>query len=483
MAAPSNSKGKAQIAAAWDPSCSERLQILQDDKDHGAKFLPPLLTGNGGCNEHEFQALYFIVDAHNEYHDPQSPNKGDAKMLGKSCRSAIQGCLASWEDSDDPTLKSGANDKNLEYLKLSLAVLQLSDIFLPLLQQGQNLFMSSNSFQSADAFQRKGSVTAPLIRFLRYHYYPDILDHSELDNMLQAKQPEIYDDGHFDQHGGQSLFWVYVETLVLRGCLKQAWDVLKRHSVFQAALSALDDEEMSGESLSIVESFMALKHLMLNAPLPGGRDDAFDEEIFLPEDQGDTMEEDDDDLDARLGFEQGLKGLLVEPGDYLLWESGGGHDGPILHLDRLATADMKHREWQRFIRESFVNQINFGHRVPELGSILKIMMGETISVATQQSWMGRLCARLLYKTPFLAPRTMENLANREMDQSESEDGMFEILVSIMGGHASQTVEALYKLGGGSSAALPTTLVSTSTRKEERAHQSNFSPFFSSFSWP
>jgi len=453
--------------------------------------------------------LVAIVQAHRDYYDNQLLAAG-ARTLAQACRSATQDCLASWDEEwkNQMQAMNGEEGKdeddddasNLELLKLTLAVLHLSDIFLPLLHPQHHVLMASSpnenddpmrqqftGFSSPgassilDAFQKPGAVTAPLVRFLRYHFDSPHLSHPETPNMLQAQQPECYAVEGYGEDEESSLYWVYVKTLVLRGCLTQAWEALSRHSMFQSANSILVSNE-SGDTLrensqQVVDCFLALKQILNCAPLPGGRDDEYDDAIFL--DRAMLAEQDENNNDMDYDGEEAMEfiGLRVTPEDYKIWEpepanhghdvGAAGVDFPLVYNDELAKR--KHTEWKQYLQEQIRPDLQpLLNRIPQLNSIFDILSGSaqlsTIAASVGSSWAESFCATLLYQSPHLQPSKMPNMADHFMksalnDQDGDGGNAFnDIMLNIMQGKASEAIEALYTLGGATGAALPSTLL-------------------------
>jgi hypothetical protein len=196
--------------------------------------------------------------------------------------------------------------------------------------------------------------------------------------------------------------------------------------------------------------------------------------------------------------------------------AGAGMDLPILmSASGTATAMRKHATWQRFVQD-LRPHFALSRRIPELDThVLAILAGDfenaygmsssggssrsngvgdsdgngtgnTVGVPFA-SWVERLCAELLYKRPNLSPRELHSVTRRTMKQfmgiSSSSSGrrrggdkknddndeterllmeqspMAVMILQIMQGRAGQAIENMYLLGGGSGAALPTTLVS------------------------
>ena len=464
---------------AWHRSCSSKLVLFDDAK----LKVDTLWAERSSCNSHELAALIKIVNAHKDYHAFQLQTAG-ARFLGEACRSAIQECLAGWEedqtgkrrgkessDWSEPSEEELGDGRNLELLKLSLAFLHLSEIFLPLLRPRD--FSSADwdprhqNIKQTDSFHKQGAVTAPLVRFLRYHYDSPTLLHPDLPDMLQASQPELFGEDSSSSTGERSLYWRYVEACVLRGCLTQAWKALERHSLYQYALTWRDngdnDNNNSGGMVEdIIRGFHLLKHLLFVAPLPGGRSDAFDDLVY----QNQDIDDDDDPVHSE-DFGVKLCGLRVSSLDYKFWELGTSRTGHVQHnlelpLEYEADAAMrKHQDWQRYIQE-VRPEFSLISRIPELEHLFDILTGKLDEISFS-SWAERLCATLLFQSPSLKPRQVHVLALNFMegftDNGDEIDAENEILLDIMEGRSGQSIDVLYSLGGATGAALPTTLVS------------------------
>lgn len=451
-------------AIAWDPSCPSKVVVI-DYKRNSEDVMEfgSLASDQSGCNRHELVALIRIVQAQSDFY-----NGGNSRALANSCRLALQQCLQEWEQ--DETMNQDGD--NLELLKLTLAVLHLSDIILPLLHgQRQQQQYNKRSFYfptNSHAFPNvPGIVTVPFIRFLRYHYNSPALVHPDIPFMLEAQQPELYQLNAMHESESLSLYWRYVETCVLRGCLTQAYQALQRHSLYQNALAILDSEEedtfLVEQAQEIVRGFHNLKLILGLAPLPGGRTDADDD--LVDQSDEDAQRAMDDDEQAMDGDDSNwaLPGLDVTVNDYKYWEFQAGQDYPVVYEADIAAR--KHRDWQRYIQERIRPRFSLFHRIPQLHRLLDILAGFLDDVYFS-SWAEHLCASLLYQCPTLLPHQIPTLAKKYMRQAEADNGdddqglssENEILLNIMEGKPAETIAALYNLGGATGAALPTTLM-------------------------
>ena len=553
---------------AWDPWCPAQLTVYdpvedprKDGKDaNGSQPLGldmnTIRSDASGCNAHELAALIKILHAHKEYKQDgggcQLRSEGD-RMLSETCRKAIQECLEGWEkeeqQNDRPNSVEAGNEKdsavtshrNQEFLKLSMQVIHLSDIFFPLLMSppwtGRSLaaekaIITGNpwlSFSGTDAFHMPGAVTAPLVRFLRYHFDSPVLHQADWLEMLEATQPELYESSMpLDNASSGSLYWAYVEACVLRGCLEQAWDALQRHSLYQQAKALLhqqsqemenntqdkdDETSLHNTALELVRGFASLKRLLSLAPLPGGRTDAYDDQLCPPPYHHSFLNDDPDDDDETNGYDEWnvnvdwyVRGLRVSEHDYRLWELGGGGDSSRtiredFPVDFVPEAAMrKHATWQEYLQVHVLSSAThpitrLSNRIPQLQRIFKIMLGrwheedhdtmisgdETRMIqkvyVPWTCWAEHMCAKLLYQLPYLKPRHAHDVAmkcikhaatrlDKGAETTSFMDAGDQVLLDIMEGRISQCLHVLNQLGGASGAALPATLVSPDSREKE-----------------
>jgi len=266
-----------------------------------------------------------------------------------------------------------------------------------------------------------------------------------------------------------------------------AWRVLSRHSLYAAATSngGYGDEDDSSFA-AIRAEFDLLRFLLSRAPLPGGRNDAHDDGLPVESDDNDGEgEASDDDVDVMMDFDLN-DSLDVNPADYKLWESsvasssaasdpfGGGTAATMMMGFGASTLDnialRRHRQWQDFVKEKRRTSFLWSRRIPQIDSILAILSGDLSNVKFD-SWAGQFCAELLYVNPALRPsdfsarirrirKDLVKAGSASAAATEEETGPEKVLLKIMKGEAGEAIQALWQLGGCSSAALPSTLVRT-----------------------
>lgn len=407
----------------WAPQTPSLLTINEVGRKNGgaAPLLTqyPLYADTGvSCNAHEFTALLKIIAAHEDFFAGNSSDLLDEsqsiKVLSKKYRDAIRDCRNDWDEE----LGHDQLDVNLELLTFVYCIMHLSDIYL--LSPPENL-------------DKPGSVTADTVRFLRLHYGLGAKP-EDLAIMRESEYPEQYDG-----------YWRYVRSLIYCGCLEEAWNMLSVHSLFRMA-SAFDpdaDPGFAAKAHEIRYGFLQLKELLFFAPLPGGRTDVFDEEE-------NTIE-----IDESIAETTTMEGIDLAPTDYKFWESENAYgDYPISFSPE--TARRKHRRWREHV-ESVRASSTLAHQIPEIDSILAVLTGNFANAPTFASWAEQFCAELLYKTPDLRPINCSNRARKIMKDFGRVD---DAIVSIMQQEAGKAIEQIYQFGGGSGAALPSTLVRT-----------------------
>lgn len=470
------------------------------------------------CNEHELTALMQILTAHEEYHHHNGNNSGESgsgradddllllqqndgnlswkkwKKLAQRYRSAVRDCLAAWKnDNADPqqqqphsssleqtdatatatataastttTTSITKGQENWALLSAVYSVMHLADIYLPLVAPtwssggndaskygpGDEICLGGGDWNAIP-----GYVTADTVRYLRLH----LLSPPEL---VDAKIPAMI-DSHSPEHYPDRLYWKFLTRLVLRGCLEQAWAVLTVHSLYNHAQVAIEEnwqtERATGQQ--IIADFEPIRHALLRAPLPGGRSADYDDDHDNNAGRDEEMHY-DEDID-----EMAADGLDVSTSDYRFWDVAAaaatsmtamGGDYPILYSPEAAIR--KHRQWQEYVL--YVRRTNsLRHKVPELDHLLAILGGDFTNVAFE-NWAEQLCAELLYRTPDLRPRNMSARTRRLLNDhygngDDTPPAEYAAVVSIMQGEAGRAVEELFQYGGGSGAALPSTLV-------------------------
>jgi hypothetical protein len=441
-------KATADVATVMDGSNS-------NNKDT-AFCLDKFVSHDGvGCNTYETSAVMNLLDAHDAYVSSKTHSWTAHKSLSKAYRKALNDCLQGWEeglkkqtgdDNDNDEAdeadapKDTASTENIELLKLVYAVTQLSETFLLLKPNDAAL-----DYYETTA-HLPGAVTADTVRYLRFHHIPDayavVADVAMVDEVLDSLHPDqVGEDG--------AVYWKLIEKLVIRGCLEDAWSLLSRHSIcrrcFDESLEALDDYHATTLAEDR-EGFVALKSLVLSAPLPGGRGDEHDAGF-------DILAEEEE-----VGDEELLEG--VPPSAYRLWETGQSSreagDYPITFNSH--GASQMHRKWMQCVKQlPEVNKLK--RRIPQLDNILNILSGNFKHVEFD-SWDEALCAELLYKLPSLRPDDMTVRAEKVMQQFDAftKGGFEEVVLSVMKGNAGRVIQVMHELGGGSGAALPALMV-------------------------
>ena len=470
-------------------------------------------TSGVGCNHPELEALSQMVQAHEDYceeddhnnlhhHQQQSASSSSSssssffdavRTASHQYRTAIRDCLRSWESSlllhpshNSPEGGSGSdsamggnddhhdndNDdqqqvelQNLELLKSSYSFLHLSDVLLPLLLPPEAGTVAGALVSQPDPFDVPGFVTADLIRYLRHNHMMAASTVTTMEELLDSSAafPEAVG-------GDGAPYWNLVESLVLRGCLDKAWNVLSKHSSYaQAKLRTTNTDEMgllpddvTHALEQIVQEFESLQLVLLRAPIPGGTSDRWDDATSHDdaiENVDYFMEQDDD--------------FAVQPTDYLYWEKdrrmGGGGGGGGNNNDDTTTmflgslALRKHQLWQDYVRD-MRRKFPLARRVPQIDSILAILSGD-LSHVTFHSWVDQFCAELLFVQPHVTARSIGARARRIItkfhEPSQSPLNPFlSSMLSVMDGDVGLAVDLVWIMGGASGAALPSTLVRT-----------------------
>jgi Nup85 Nucleoporin len=329
---------------------------------------------------------------------------------------------------------------NWNLLKRVYAVMHLAEIYLPLQSDTMSWedsarrgFDGRGSLLAEDPLDVPGYVTADTVQYLRLH---ELLSAEQSLNDTTDNVASMINSRYPEQ---DALYWPFLIALVTRGCLEQAWGVLTQHSLYRGT----SNEQLSDSAVDreIRDGFHMLKQLLLTAPLPGGRVAEYD-------DRPDTQVEDVD------GYQ--VDGFGVVPSDYLLWSSvdrtSSGH--PMGFSPHAAL--QKFREWHEFA-ERVRRTCSLSHKFPSIKLILAILCGDLNGV-TFTYWAEHLCAELLYCTPDRRPRTMCARVQKLTRDYRQEDQNV-AAIHIMNGDAGHAIIALYKWGGGTGAALVSTLVS------------------------
>ena len=415
---------------AWDPKSPAALMLPTFDPETNDLRVDKFLSDDGvGCNSYERSAMMKLITAQAEYYKSGDDN---VKALSRAFQRALIECMEGWEG--DESLNDESSLNNLELLKMVYAVTQLSDVYL--------LMPSSDDrLDGEDPWSVPGAVTADTVRYLRYNYMGDPFEvvGEVLDDMLESLQPEQYG----------TPFWKLLQTLVLRGCLDDAWSLISRHSLCRRC----EKTEILDEYHAITidqdrEGFRVLQSLLLSAPLPGGRSEWRDSGLALD--------------DSTHGEEDSTLLLDGVPRDaYKLWDSTSfsyGEIGPLKFNPYAANSTLK--VWKRAVMDN-ASLNGLVRRVPQLQTnVIDILIGK-FDVVVFESWSEALCAELLYQRPNLCPKDMHVRAESVMKKlgAPVNAGFDKIVLSIMEGDAGCALETLCELGGSSGAALPATMTS------------------------
>jgi hypothetical protein len=441
----SSSKTTQIRAMAWDPSSPATLQLPTTAGTSAEDFrVDSTLSHDGvGCNPHEASALMNILDARDAYQQSTASDSDTVCSISRAYRKALCDCVEGWESElgnreDEVPVRE---QENLDLLKITFAVTHLSEAFLLTPNLAGVYYDNPSSLP--------GAVTAETVRYLRLHHMTDptsVCDEALLDDLENSIQPDQLDDGE--------PYWNLLQSFLVRGCLNDVWALLSRHSIHRQAQQALTvpgmDEYQAATLAQDLEGFRALEALLLSAPLPGGRTDEYDADFLVQEpEEGETMTQ---------GLIEGIPPLA-----FRLWEASPDNrrsgDFPISFQPNAAL--QVYRSWQQAVKAMPEVQ-NLKRRIPPLQKVLAILSGD-FSEIVFESWAEELCAELLYRAPNLRLADMHIRASRIMEKyGQGESDFFnEVVLSVMRGNAGRVVEVLHELGGGSGAALPAVMVSTS----------------------
>eukprot|EP00934_Nitzschia_sp_Nitz4_P009432 Nitzschia sp. Nitz4//scaffold20_size174350//130111//132670//NITZ4_002119-RA/size174350-snap-gene-0.250-mRNA-1//-1//CDS//3329541860//9422//frame0 len=433
-----NDDGEPQQGMAWDPKCPTSLIVpsVAGSEQDKPIVLNTIVSHNGvGCNPHETTAVLELLDARDAYlkasHETNASESSALSSLSLAYRKALSRAAASWEGQE--VAQDQAISENLEWLKVSNSIVHLSEIFL----------LTPNLSVDDAVSNLPGAATADTIRYLRHHHLVDpknVISDEMYDLLNDSVQPEQLEDG--------IPFWSHVQANVLQGCLDNAWNILSRHSYRVRAAQASNMEGLDEYQAVAFEQdrqgFAALEAVLRSAPLPGGRSDA-DDEDGEPEEEEKVEEED---------FLEGIPTLA-----YKLWESSmirrGSGDFPVHFQGDVAY--QRFQAWQYAVR-GLPELQNLARRIPELQSILSILVGDFANADVQfDSWDEQLCAELLYKIPHIRLIDLHARAARIMEKHQDDETGDEwegVILQVMKGNGGSVIDSLHQIGGGSGAALP-----------------------------
>ncbi|KAL3903704.1 MAG: hypothetical protein SGILL_010346, partial [Bacillariaceae sp.] len=447
-------------AFAWDPKSPAKLV---DAAGSGRDVtIGTTYADNGvGCNTFESSALMKLLDARDAYLKNNPDAVGSYPSMHKLCKeycSIMSECAMEWgdflkektqeaeeEDMDveKVTRESSASAEGLELLQLVFALTDLSGTFLLLPGQTgpRNLAGAGGGGLDyyEDTISQPGAVTAETVRFLRRHVLGAVDDQFD-----DTEFAEMYDSVQPDQFNGGDIYWKAIEANLIRGYLEEAWLLLSNHSMARR-LNEVDMEQDEGMDeylrASLAEDrdgFLALRQVLLSAPIPGGRVESNDDAEI-----GDQMV-DTEDID-------GISNLA-----YQLWDATD--NGSTFHFEPRHAHQMW-QNWQQTIK-MMPELHRLRSRIPQLNRLLDMLSGDFRQVQFA-SWSDELCADLLYKIPDIkmvdiCARTKDVM---KADPDKSSADLKEGIASIMNGNAGSVISLAYKLGGSSGAALPATVTS------------------------
>ncbi|KAL9180304.1 hypothetical protein ACHAXT_008274 [Thalassiosira profunda] len=542
--------GGSVRALAWDPTGPASLSLCPAQHGAGAgASLDVFLSHDGaGCPPAEAACLLRCLDARDAWTEarrqPRRTGPGGAgeegapaTNLSMDYRAALCECLMQLQSEaesddgegdaamkDDDVNEEGNGGNNLELLGLTYAISHLAEIFLlPPPASGTGPFPSSldGGFhdQQTGGHRREGpagSLTADAVRYLRLHHsaVPSLMDAPDVAAMLASDQPEHYHSpspsapaipGPYDRP-----YWNLLLRLILAGRLAEAWTLLARHSGCRRA----EEDAATGGGAEISPEgagFAALRAVLLSAPLPGGRGDAYCDDAGLD----DYLEEEilegggGDDEEMEEGEEAEDPGeidqLLVEgvpPNAYLLWEARPRRADRLRALrylrdlrrcgrvDEIESPEASmvpeefqpraalhsFRVWQETVRAtafpSGANGSDHGaltalfRRFPPLREIAAVLLGSIPAAMADgkgMTWSDALLAELLYSRPDMAPADIATRANVAMSRAAGgvpKSALERVILGVMRGNAGQVIETVFGLcGGASGAALPATMTS------------------------
>jgi hypothetical protein len=215
---------------------------------------------------------------------------------------------------------------------------------------------------------------------------------------------------------------------------------------YQAA--TLDDER---------EGFLALKHILLSAPLPAGRNS--DEDV----DFGEKDDDDGKDMQKKNGHTSIVEEEYIEgipSSAYRLWESNcdesGSSDFPI-HFDP-HSAYQVYQLWKESVNGISPLQ-RLRRRIPEVNRILCLISGDFRYIEFG-SWQEELCAELLYKIPNIRLVDVPTRTALVIKKFNDPPIKFDpIILNVMKGNAGAVIQMMNDvLAGASMAALPAVMV-------------------------
>jgi hypothetical protein len=405
---------------AWDPKSP--LCLMVPTIQEGKILLGNFFASDGiGVHPSETSALFQILTS---YSAAQVKSQSEVQSQ-RSYRSILHSCLEEFiQDTDNPM-----EFASLELFKIMYAITHLTETHI-----------------------LRTPTMADTVSYLRHHHMETLSIQEFLESTSHPEEHEEY--------------WTLLRKLLIRGCLSDAWSVLTYHSACQRAATIehpLSSSLSSAREMALLstysntndhaysreryrQGFVALREILESAPIPGGRTDLYDVE---QNDNEKNNNEDSNNLSVnRYQNDLFINGL--HPKDYQLWNTNP------------SKALTSWRTWQSQVK-SFNSISGVGSfllsREPRLIPLLQMMQGDLSSIPFED-WSEALCAELLYIRPNLRPEDLPVRMSRSMQRMGQTDSC-SLILAILEGDYGAIVESLYtKLGGGSGAALPATMVST-----------------------
>uniref|UniRef100_A0A7R9ZU78 Nuclear pore complex protein Nup85 n=1 Tax=Pseudo-nitzschia arenysensis TaxID=697910 RepID=A0A7R9ZU78_9STRA len=478
------------VLSAWDPKSPATLLLptniaSRNDGEDGSeekKAMNFASCDTGiGCNTFESSAIMNLIDARDAYLDERktSSNHHQAlRQLSRGYRKALANCLHDWtndieqrdEISEEKTKseKKGNELVDLDLLRATYAITHLSEIFLmsPSGPQDHNGIIENMGYGYENgAWNLPGAVTADTVRYLRKHHFGDIynlFDSSVVDEMYELWQPDQQDGDNGNQ------YWEMVEAYVMWGCLEDAWDLLSHHSIVRRYMELNQELGTDGSPFNDYqtaalaedgEGFRALMSILLSAPLPGSRNNAFDDGFDTSENKN------GDSFDPSETKEELIDGIPSSA--YRLWEpnsaignSNNSSRGYYVNFEP-NSAHQVHAHWKQAI-DSLPALKRLRQRIPQLDKILALLTGNFRDIEFN-SWQEEMCAELLYKIPNIKLMNINvraaALVQKHANDTEEKHSIDEMMLNIMRGNAGEVLKALHGFGGGSGAALPAVMTS------------------------
>jgi hypothetical protein len=426
-------------------------------------------TGATRCTNVERVALSKLLQCHEEFQNSQKSVVDCIRVL-MNYRMTLGECIVSTIEhsskttNDDNTTVDAMNNDVLvvEQLKSTYSILHLVGVFLPPIPDSQWL----KDHLRMDVFEMPGGITADSIRCLRRNLLIPVQQlYPEMNQLLNMIQPEEY--GQDSNMSGVSTFWGIIHTLVRRGCLEMAWDVLSCHSIFVSAMERhnrsmtrsndIDEDDYPTKMLEEYRAiFLTIRDILLRAPIPGGRSEIDDGSIGLLS----MLEYNKVDVD----YQYFAEGLDVGRNDYRYWDKVSDGDGiNNIPIFRAEAAVQQHHKWRRYVT-SFRSWLRSRGRLLEIDSILGTLIGDFHGISFFD-WSEHLCAELLYHQPQIKARYIGHRASKLMlDYGENMNSSHNrTILSIMDGNPLDAmISAMNVSGGFNGAALPSTMVSASS---------------------